>query len=84
MAAANYLVDVFTVHAASAMAANTVLRSLFASVIPLAGPTMYKQLGYGWGASTLGFIALACVPIPFWFLKYGEWLRTSPRFQVKL
>jgi hypothetical protein len=84
MPASNYLVDVFTVHAASAMAANTVLRSLFAAIIPLAGPSMYKALGYGWGATTLGFIAMACIPIPFFFLKYGEWLRTNPKFQVKL
>lgn len=84
MSAANYLVDVFTVHAASAMAANTVMRSLFAAVIPLAGPTMYAQLGYGWGASVLGFISMACIPIPFLFLKYGEWLRTDPKFQIKL
>ena len=84
MSAANYLVDVFTVHAASAMAANTVLRSAFAAIIPLAGPTMYRQLGYGWGASVLGFISLTCVPIPFLFLRYGEWLRTNPKFQVDL
>ena len=84
MSAANYLVDVFTVHAASAMAANTVLRSAFAAIIPLAGPTMYRSLGYGWGASLLGFIAASCIPIPFLFMRYGERLRTDPRFQVKL
>ncbi|KAK5171527.1 hypothetical protein LTR16_011779, partial [Cryomyces antarcticus] len=32
-----YLVDAFTVHAASAMAANTVLRSIFGALLPLAG-----------------------------------------------
>jgi MFS family permease len=35
MPANTYLVDVFTVHAASAMAASTVLRSLMAAFIPL-------------------------------------------------
>ena len=75
MPANTYLVDVYTVHAASAMAANTVLRSVLAAVLPLAGPTMYRKLGLGWGNSLLGFIALACVPIPFIFVKYGERIR---------
>jgi hypothetical protein len=84
MPANTYLVDVFTVHAASAMAANTVLRSVVAAVLPLAGETMYKKLGYGWGTSVLGFISMTMIPIPFLFLKYGERLRTHPKFQVKL
>jgi len=82
MPANTYLVDVFTVHAASAMAANTVLRSVVAAILPLAGPTMYAKLGYGWGTSVLGFISLVMIPIPFIFLKYGERMRT--RFQLKL
>ena len=58
MPASTYLVDVFTIHAASAMAASTVLRSLAAALIPLSSQTMYAKLGYGWGNSLLGFIAL--------------------------
>jgi hypothetical protein len=38
-----YLVDAFTVHAASAIAANTVLRSVFGAVLPLAGLDMCKS-----------------------------------------
>jgi len=70
-----YLVDVFTVHAASAMAANTVLRSLCAALIPLSSQKMYQAMGYGWGNSLLGFIGFALVPIPFLFIKYGERIR---------
>lgn len=77
MPATTYLVDVFTVHAASAMAASTVLRSLAAAFIPLSSQTMYAQLGYGWGNSLLGFIALALIPIPFLFIRYGERIRAS-------
>lgn len=69
------VVDVFTVHAASAMAANTVLRSLAAALIPLSSQQMYAQLGYGWGNSLLGFVSLLLVPIPFLFLKYGQRIR---------
>lgn len=82
MPASTYLVDVFTVHAASAMAANTVLRSLAAALIPLSSEKMYAQLGYGWGNSMLGFISLLLVPIPFLFIRYGEQIRT--RSTVKL
>lgn len=79
-----YLVDAFTRYAASAMAANTVLRSLGGALLPLCGAKMYHALGYGWGNSLLGFISLAML-IPLWFLmKYGERIRTHPRFQVNL
>jgi multidrug resistance protein len=78
-----YLVDAFTIHAASAIAANTVLRSIFGAVIPLSGLSMYDALGLGWGNSLLGFISLAFIPVPVFFLFYGERIRTSPRFQVQ-
>ncbi|KAH8703473.1 major facilitator superfamily domain-containing protein [Talaromyces proteolyticus] len=79
-----YLVETYTIYAASAIASNTVLRSLFGAVVPLAGQKMYATLGYGWGNSLLGFIALIFIPAPFALLKYGEQIRTNPRFQVKL
>ena len=79
-----YLVDAFTIYAASALAANTVLRSLVGALLPLAGQKMYATLGLGWGNSLLAFIALAMCPIPVIFYKYGERIRKSPRFQVTL
>ena len=79
-----YLIDAFTRYAASAMAANTILRSILGAVFPLFGLDMYNALGLGWGNSLLAFIALAMCPIPFLFYWYGERIRTHPRFQVKL
>lgn len=79
-----YLVDAFVAHAASAVAACTVLRSLCGAFLPLAGPSMYEALGLGWGNSLLAFIALSCLPISFIFYKYGEKIRTHPRFQLNL
>ena len=79
-----YLVDAFTIYAASALAANTVLRSLVGAVLPLAGQKMYATLGLGWGNSLLAFIAMAMCPIPVIFYKYGERIRKNPRFQVNL
>lgn len=77
-----YLVDVFTTHAASAMAANTVLRSLMAALVPLSSQKMYAALGLGWGNSLLAFVSLALVPIPFLFIRFGERIRA--RSTVKL
>jgi hypothetical protein len=77
-----YLVDCYGKYAASALAANTVLRSIFGCILPLAGPTMYSKLGLGWGNSLLGFVALAFSPVPFIFFTYGE--RIRQRFAVKL
>ncbi|EJP62611.1 MFS transporter, putative [Beauveria bassiana ARSEF 2860] len=83
MPAQLYLVDAFGAEAAaSALAANTVLRSLFGALLPLAGPAMYEALGLGWGNSLLAFITLAFCPIPFLFYKYGEGLRT--KFPISL
>lgn len=70
-----YLVDAYTVYAASALAASTVLRCVFGAVLPLAGEPLYNKLGLGWGNSLLGFIALALAPVPFLLSWYGERLR---------
>lgn len=83
MPVGTYLVDAFTIYAASAMAANTVLRSLVGAFLPLAGPQMYATLGLGWGNSLLGFIAIAMWPVPVLFFIYGERIRKSKRFKVE-
>lgn len=79
-----YLIDSFGIYAASALATNTVVRSLFGATLPLAGQSLYSSLGLGWGNSLLGFIALALSPAPFFLMRYGERIRTSERFQLKL
>ncbi|KAG8361992.1 putative transporter [Fusarium venenatum] len=79
-----YLVDAYIEYAASAIAASTVLRSLVGALLPLAGGSMYKSLGYGWGTSVLGFVAAAAIPLPLVFYKYGERIRSRNLFDVKL
>ncbi|KAI3323831.1 polyamine transporter 1 [Xylariaceae sp. AK1471] len=80
----SYLIDAFTIYAASAIAANTVVRSVFGVVLPLAGQPLYNKLGLGWGNSVLGFIALATVPLTWLLMKHGERIRLHPRFQLDL
>lgn len=83
MCVQTYLVDAFTIHAASVIAASAVLRSLLGALLPLCGLQMYDVLGLGWGNSLLGFIALALAPIPWLFGIYGERIRTNPKWQVQ-
>lgn len=84
MAVNTYLVDSYLQYAASVAAANTAIRSLVGAVLPLAGPAMYDSLGLGWGNSLLAFIALAMCVCPLLLWKYGERIRTNPRFQINL
>ena len=73
--ATTYLVDTFQPYAASALAANTLLRSVFAGVFPLFTNQMFDKLGVDWAVSLLGFVALAMVPIPFLFNVFGKRIR---------
>jgi MFS family permease len=77
MCVQTYLIDAFQVHAASASAANTVLRSLLGAFLPLAGPGLYAALGQGWGNSVLGFVALGFTPLVWVALRFGERLRVA-------
>ncbi|KAL2398925.1 MFS-type transporter penM [Exophiala dermatitidis] len=79
-----YLVDAYTSYAASAMAANTVLRSIGGAFLPLAGPRMYAALKLGWGNTLLAFMAIALTPMIWLFTRYGERLRTHPKLRLNL
>lgn len=83
MASAMYLVDAYTVHAASVTAASTICRCLLGAVLPLAGPSMYKALGLDWGNSLLGFISIAFIPLPFICYRYGQQIRETKLFNVE-
>lgn len=83
MPISTYLVDAFGQYAASAVAANTVLRSLGGALLPLAGGKMYAALGLGWGSSLLAFIAVAMVPVPLVFYRYGGRIRQKNLFNVQ-
>ncbi|KAF4781192.1 hypothetical protein HER10_EVM0008441 [Colletotrichum scovillei] len=77
MAICTYLVDAYELYAASALAANIIIRSLAGAFLPLCGMKMYNALGLGWGNAMLGFIAAALIPVPFLLSRYGERLRTK-------
>jgi hypothetical protein len=70
-----YLIHALTIHAASVFAANTLVRSILGAVLPIVGPKVYETLGLGWANSLLGFIAVACIPIPWVLNRYGGGIR---------
>ncbi|CUS08372.1 unnamed protein product [Tuber aestivum] len=73
-----YLIDMSPRYAASAISAATLFRSLFGFAFPLFGKQMYDRLGYGWGNSLMGFIALPLgILFPLFIYRYGEQLRIS-------
>lgn len=79
----NYLIDAYTIFAASVLAANASLRSLFGAAFPLFTTPMFDNLGIHWGSSVPGFLALACVPLPFFFFFYGPAIRRKCTYSAK-
>jgi hypothetical protein len=76
----NFLVDTYRLYAASAVSANTFLRSCLAAGLPLAARPMFHNLGVGPAMSILGGIAALALPVPFIFMKYGVRLRAMSKF----
>ncbi|KAJ5393091.1 uncharacterized protein N7487_010732 [Penicillium crustosum] len=79
----NYLIDAYTIFAASVLAANTLLRSLFGFAFPLFTKYMYEDLGIHWASCVPAFLALACVPFPFLLYKYGLSIRKHCKYSAQ-
>ncbi|KAL3448442.1 MFS general substrate transporter [Aspergillus insuetus] len=79
----NYLIDAYTFYAASVLAANAVLRSLFGAAFPLFTSYMYEALGNHWASSIPAFLALVCAPFPFLFYKYGAAIRRRCKYAAE-
>lgn len=76
----NFLVDTYGPFAASAVAANTFLRSIMACGLPLAAKPMFRQMGVGPAGSVLGGVACLALPVPWLFKRYGWTLRKMSKF----
>ncbi|KAF1930778.1 major facilitator superfamily [Didymella exigua CBS 183.55] len=73
--ALNYLVDAYLMFAASAIAANTFLRSLCGAIFPLFARQMFEGMGIQWASTLLGILAALLVPVPVWFYLRGAKIR---------
>ena len=70
----------FEISAASAIAANTFLRSLAGAVFPLFATYMFNALHVNWAGTLLGCVAAVLVPIPVIFWKFGANIRARSKF----
>lgn len=82
--ASNYLTHSYGMYAASALAGNSVIRSILGGVLPLAGASMYASLGPNWAGTLLGVLEVIIVPIPFVFYKYGHKIRMKSPLIVRM
>lgn len=75
-----FLVDAYPLYAASALAANSFVRSSFAAGFPLFSTILYNKLGYQWASTLLAFLSVLMAPFPVLFFVYGKKLRRKSRF----
>ncbi|KAM3512581.1 hypothetical protein MY11210_003756 [Beauveria gryllotalpidicola] len=79
-AALNYLVDTFTRFSASAVAANTFLRSMLAGAFPLFVLPMYHNIGVAWGTTVFACFAALLIPVPWLFFIWGKAIRSRGKW----
>lgn len=80
----NYITHSYGMYAASALAGNSVIRSILGGVMPLVGTYLYAGIGPNWAATLLGLLEVAIVPIPFVFYKYGYKIRRKSALIVRM
>ncbi|KAH0494012.1 hypothetical protein TgHK011_000648 [Trichoderma gracile] len=79
----NYLIDSYTVYAASVLAAAAVFRSIMGAVFPLFTAQMYHNLGIHWATSIPAFLTLVCMPFPFFMYRYGAVVREKCKYAAE-
>jgi MFS family permease len=80
IAIADYVVDAYSKYAASAVAAIVLGENIFAAFLPLAAQSMYKNLGFQWGSTVLGFLSLVLSFAPVVIVIYGRRIRGRSPF----
>ncbi|KAJ7160189.1 MFS polyamine transporter [Mycena filopes] len=76
-----YVVDAFTLYAASALAAVSFFRAICGFAFPLFAQQMYAKLGYGKADTILAVIAIVIgCPAPWLFWKYGKQIRMESKY----
>ncbi|CAH2353575.1 polyamine transporter 1 [[Candida] railenensis] len=80
----NYIIDCYLMFAASALAGNTFLRSLFGGIFPLFAIQMFEAMHIRFAGTLLGCVALILVPVPFLFYYKGKYLRTKSKYAFVL
>ncbi|KAF4630726.1 hypothetical protein G7Y89_g7413 [Cudoniella acicularis] len=79
----NYLIDSYTIYAASVLAATAIFRSVIGAVFPLFTTQMYDRIGIHWATSVPAFLTLACLPFPLVMYRYGGALRMKCKYAAE-
>ncbi|EAW10070.1 uncharacterized protein ACLA_045350 [Aspergillus clavatus NRRL 1] len=69
--------------AASALAANSVLRSAAGAGFPLFAPSMFNAFGVNWTGTLPGCVAALMMPMPLLFYLYGHKIRAKNKFTME-
>lgn len=69
-----------SLHGASALSANSLLRYAAGGAFPLFTVQMFSSLGIGWASSLLGFVSVALVPVPWVLYMYGHKIRAQSQY----
>lgn len=80
----NYIIDAYLLFAASAVAGNTFLRSIFGAVFPLFATQMFTNMGTNWAGLLLGLFSILLILCPILFMKWGKFLRQKSKYAFDL
>ncbi|KAF2660124.1 MFS general substrate transporter [Lophiostoma macrostomum CBS 122681] len=79
-AVTGYILDCYAKYTGSAIAGVAFLENIFAAFLPLATQSLYRDLGFSWASSLLGFLALALSFIPLVLQAKGKTIRAKSKF----
>lgn len=78
-----YLIDCYLYVAATALAGLTFIRSGFGAAFPLFTQQMFNNLTIKWASTLLGCLGVLMIPVPFFFSKYGAYIRSKSKHALK-
>jgi MFS family permease len=77
-----YVIDSYSVYAASALGFMTVSRYCAAGGMTVVGIPFYQNMGVHWTLTILGCISALLVPVPYVFYMYGPVIRRWSRYAI--
>ncbi|KAL5598271.1 hypothetical protein FOBRF1_012064 [Fusarium oxysporum] len=77
-----YVIDVYAVFAASAMAFTYLARYSAAAAMTVVGIPLYKSLGRHWTLTLLGCISLFLTPLPYMFFKLNSLMHKNSAYMA--
>lgn len=77
-----YIIDSYTIYAASALSFVTVTRYVAAGAMTIVGVPFYKNLNPHWTLTIMGAISALMAPVPFVFYYYGHRIRMRSAYAV--